>query len=194
MSLSQVRFIFASLKLWKNFCFKKIITYQIQLQYINLWLIEKDWKKLQNMTKHQTLARKINLTLPWPGTWPCQRSVRQRRRVLSSVEPRSRHFPWNDGGGTWTGECPQWLLGNCVQTTNAWWINEQPHDKTYKLACVPSEDSDQLDALKSCLSTVYTVCHSVCIFWTHYSMAKQHSSNLRIMTVFFSRCSNLFYF
>ena len=31
----------------------------------------------------------------------------------------------------------------------------------------------------------YTVCHSVCIFWTHYSMAEAHCSNFRIITAIF---------
>ena len=29
---------------------------------------------------------------------------------------------------------------------------------------------------------VYTVCHSVCIVWTHYSMVETHSSNFREIT------------
>ena len=29
---------------------------------------------------------------------------------------------------------------------------------------------------------VYTVCHSVCIVWTHYSMGESHSSNFRVIT------------
>ena len=30
--------------------------------------------------------------------------------------------------------------------------------------------------------SVYTVCHSVCIVWTHYSMVEPHSSNFRVIT------------
>ena len=29
---------------------------------------------------------------------------------------------------------------------------------------------------------VYTVCHSICIVWTHYSMVEPHSSNFRVIT------------
>ena len=29
---------------------------------------------------------------------------------------------------------------------------------------------------------VYTVCHSVCIVWTHFSMVEPHSSNFRVFT------------
>ena len=29
---------------------------------------------------------------------------------------------------------------------------------------------------------VYTVCHSVCIVWTHYSIVEPHSSNFRVIT------------
>ena len=32
------------------------------------------------------------------------------------------------------------------------------------------------------LILVYTICHSVCIVWTHYSMVEQHSSNFRVIT------------
>ena len=32
---------------------------------------------------------------------------------------------------------------------------------------------------------VYTVCHSVCIVWTHYSMIEPHSSNFRVSTTKF---------
>ena len=35
------------------------------------------------------------------------------------------------------------------------------------------------------LLRVYTVCHSVCIFWTHYSVVKPHSSNFRVITTIF---------
>ena len=28
---------------------------------------------------------------------------------------------------------------------------------------------------------VYTVCHSVCVVWTHYSMVEPHSSNFRVI-------------
>ena len=33
--------------------------------------------------------------------------------------------------------------------------------------------------------SVYTVCHSVCIFWTHYSMVEPHCSNFRIVAAMF---------
>ena len=32
------------------------------------------------------------------------------------------------------------------------------------------------------LIRVYTVCHSFCIVWTHYSMIEPHSSNFRVIT------------
>ena len=35
------------------------------------------------------------------------------------------------------------------------------------------------------LIRVYTVCHSVCIIWTHYSMVEPHSSNFRVITTNF---------
>ena len=36
--------------------------------------------------------------------------------------------------------------------------------------------------IRSSLIRVYTVCHSVCIVWTHYSMAEPHSSNFSVIT------------
>ena len=33
---------------------------------------------------------------------------------------------------------------------------------------------------------VYTVCHSVCIFWTHYSRVKPLYSDFRVITTYFS--------
>ena len=35
---------------------------------------------------------------------------------------------------------------------------------------------------RSSLIRVYTVCHSVCIVWTHYSMVEPHSSKFRVIT------------
>ena len=35
------------------------------------------------------------------------------------------------------------------------------------------------------LIRVYTVCHSVCIVWTHYSILEPHSSNFRMITTNF---------
>ena len=35
---------------------------------------------------------------------------------------------------------------------------------------------------RSSLIRVYTVCHSVCIVWTHYSMVEPHRSNFRSIT------------
>ena len=35
------------------------------------------------------------------------------------------------------------------------------------------------------LLRVYTVCHSVCIDWTHYYMVEPHSSNFRVITTIF---------
>ena len=36
--------------------------------------------------------------------------------------------------------------------------------------------------LRSSLIRVYTVFHSICIVWTHYSMVDPHSSNFRVIT------------
>ena len=47
-----------------------------------------------------------------------------------------------------------------------------------------SADPDQT-APRSSLIRVYTVCHSACIVWTHYSMVEPHSSNFRVVTIKF---------
>ena len=39
--------------------------------------------------------------------------------------------------------------------------------------------------IRSSLIRVYTVCHSICIVWTHYSMVEPHSSNFRVITTNF---------
>ena len=36
--------------------------------------------------------------------------------------------------------------------------------------------------IRSSLIRVYTVCHSICIVWTHYSMVEPLSSNFRVIT------------
>ena len=50
-----------------------------------------------------------------------------------------------------------------------------------RYAWANSADPDQ----RSSLIRVYTVCHSVCIVWTHYSMVEPHSSNFRVITTNF---------
>ena len=44
-------------------------------------------------------------------------------------------------------------------------------------ANIADPDQTQIRLLR-----VYTVCHSVCIIWTHYSMVEPHSSNFRVIT------------
>ena len=46
-----------------------------------------------------------------------------------------------------------------------------------------SADPDQ--TAPSSLIRVYTICHSVCTVWTHYSMVEPHSSNFRVITTIF---------
>ena len=54
--------------------------------------------------------------------------------------------------------------------------NESKFSDRY--AWANSADPDQTAPL----IRVYTVCHSVCIFWTHYSMVEPHCSNFRVIT------------
>ena len=53
-----------------------------------------------------------------------------------------------------------------------------------------SADPDQT---RSSLIRVYTVCHSACTIWMHYSMVKLSSSNFRMITAIF-RCLNCFWY
>ena len=45
-----------------------------------------------------------------------------------------------------------------------------------RYAWVNTADPDQTAPIR-----VYTVCHSACIVWTHYSMAEPHCSNFRVI-------------
>ena len=47
------------------------------------------------------------------------------------------------------------------------------------------EQSDHGLRCRCSLIWVYTVCHSVCMVWTHYSMVEPHSSNFRVITTNF---------
>ena len=49
-----------------------------------------------------------------------------------------------------------------------------------RYAWANSADPDQ--TAPSSVIRVYTVCRSVCIVWTHYSMVEPHSSNFRVIT------------
>ena len=43
---------------------------------------------------------------------------------------------------------------------------------------------------RSSLIRVYTVCHSICTFWTHYSVVEPPCSNFRVITANFSGVQN----
>ena len=45
--------------------------------------------------------------------------------------------------------------------------------------------ANSVDSCMSSLIFVYTVCHSVCILWMHYSIIEPHCSNVLIITAFF---------
>ena len=64
----------------------------------------------------------------------------------------------------------------CVSSSATLYCNVPKFSDRY--AWANSADPDQ----RSSLIRVYIVCHSVCIFWTHYSMVEQHSSNFRVIT------------
>ena len=63
-----------------------------------------------------------------------------------------------------------------------WKRQNYRNDPTFsdRYAWANSEDPDQ--TARSSLIMVYTVYHSLCIVWTHYSMVEPHSSNFRVIT------------
>ena len=66
------------------------------------------------------------------------------------------------------------------------------HDNFWWSYCNVSKFSDRQVLSKQCRSRsdslirVYTVCHSICIVWMHFSMKNPYESNFRIITVYFS--------
>ena len=54
--------------------------------------------------------------------------------------------------------------------------NIQDIGKYYHMTAMPGQIVQT--QIRSSLIRVYTVCHSVCMVWTHYSMVEPHSSNL----------------
>ena len=71
-------------------------------------------------------------------------------------------------------------LTRTTPTTNQSYRNDSKFSDRQIL--INSLDPDQT-ARGSSLIRVYTVCLSVCIFWTRLSMVKPHCSNLRIMYI-----------
>ena len=69
------------------------------------------------------------------------------------------------------------MLQNLCKRIHALYRNDPKFSDRY--AWANSADPD-----RSSLIRVYTVCHSVCIFWTHYSMVEPYSSNFMITTNF----------
>ena len=65
------------------------------------------------------------------------------------------------------------------------WANRADPDQT-----APESDQGLHCLPLSSLIRVYTVCHSVCIVWTHYSMVEPHSSSFRVITTNFW-CPNI---
>ena len=55
--------------------------------------------------------------------------------------------------------------------------NQESEKKNF---CTGNYRNDPNFLDRSSLIRVYTVCHSVCIFWTHYSMTEPHFSIFRI--------------
>ena len=75
------------------------------------------------------------------------------------------------------------MPGQTVQTQIRLLLEEQSDQG---LHCLPANSADPDHcSWRSSLIWVCTVCHSVCIVWTHYSMVEPHSSNFRVITTNF---------
>ena len=83
--------------------------------------------------------------------------------------------------------------GLCICILTAVWIFLHLYIKNLTLIITVMILSFQTDMpgqtvqtqIRSSLIRVYTVCHSVYIIWTHYSMVEPHSSNFRVITTIF---------
>ena len=75
---------------------------------------------------------------------------------------------------------PVWCLGQDVvfDCVGSWSL----HVKSFTLFHTVTRKVWANSVDHSSLIMVYTVCHSVFIFWTHYAMVKPHCSNFRIIT------------
>ena len=84
------------------------------------------------------------------------------------------------------------LLWDLNGGPNCWWIVKPRHPFSN-----PSNEywyrndpkflvwANSVDPDRSSLIRVYTICHSVCIFWMHYSMVVPQCSNFKIITPIF---------
>ena len=61
--------------------------------------------------------------------------------------------------------------------TLSFWTDMSGQTVQTQIRLLLKEQSDQ-----GLHDQVYTVCHSVCIVWTHYSMVEPHYSNFRVIT------------
>ena len=57
-----------------------------------------------------------------------------------------------------------------------------PQNTTIMILSFRTDMPGQTVQTQSSLIRVYTVCHSVCIIWTHDSMVEPHGSNFRVLT------------
>ena len=86
-----------------------------------------------------------------------------------------------------------WFMQHCSRLSLQWYRKDPKFSDRYVWA--NSADTDQT-APRSSPIRVYTICHSVCIVWTHYSIVEPHSSNLRVITTIvwvFEYLGNLWY-
>ena len=87
---------------------------------------------------------------------------------------------------SWADRCESYLVENPEEKFSydkAQMMLANYRDDRYfsdRQVCANSADPDQ----RSSLIWVYTVCHSICIIWTYYSMANPHFSIFKVYSNF----------
>ena len=114
--------------------------------------------------------------------------------LFDLVQPRHRHhqgqaeinvtvmilsFPTDMPGQTVQTQIR--LLLGAVWSGSALFAQAYLSENLVSLQCRPWSDCSS----RSSLIWVCTVCHFICIVWTHYSMVEPHSSNFRVITTNF---------
>ena len=141
---------------------------------------------------------------PW---WDClNMSVRLPRIIMGNLSAFFLYWTWaaswqnqqndcvpSEDRSAWTSACPGWSetsLGAQIILLVLSWSGSYYYNLLYLQWS--SEVFGQTCLckqirllLRNSLIRVYTVCQSICIFWTNFSVVKRQSSNFRIITAIF---------
>ena len=146
--------------------------------------------------KFRIVQNRINICFALKSDGPYRLCEQRRfRRACASAQSRqnlrcsliqavSQAEPSDRKPGPWL----VWMAGHAqlkfVTTESYLYICRNDPKFSDRYAWANSADPDQT-APRGSLIRVYTVCRSVCIVWTHYSMVEPHSSNFRVITTNF---------